>query len=175
MREVYAGRQSTALVITESLSYVHRELLEGICARSGAIRTYLIKPPSVRTDLEVPNLTLLDGALDDIPLKDRSLDAIVVVDIQDAVNIKTCCREFRRVLKSSGVIFGCAPFMGLGGVTDPLEAGEFMKKMKYTLTGRPYLDKESIRKALSETFDYVDVTNMGFLTAFVFGLKPTGK
>ncbi len=66
----------------------------------------------------------------------------------------------------------CCPFMGLGGTSDPLEVGEFMKKTKFTLSGRPYIDKETIRKTLSEHFDYVDIANMGFLTTFVAGLRP---
>ena len=53
-----------------------------------------------------------------------------------------------------------------------LELGEFLKKMKYLSTGRPYHDKEAIRRALSETFDSVDVAGMGFLTAFIAARKP---
>ena len=175
MREVYGGRESMALVISEPLTYIHRELLETMCLRAGGKRTYLVKPSSIRAEVDFPNLTVLEGSLDDIPLKEKSLDALVVVDIQDAVNLVTCCREFRRVLKSGSVLFGCAPFMGLGDVIDPLEVGEFMKKMKYSLTGRPYLDKETIKKALGENFDYVDIASIGFLTAFISGFRSISK
>jgi hypothetical protein len=47
-----------------------------------------------------------------------------------------------------------------------------MKKMKQDLRGQPYRDKESVRKALAQHFDYVDVTGMGFMTAFLTGLRP---
>jgi hypothetical protein len=76
------------------------------------------------------------------------------------------------MLRSGGMVFGCAPFMGLGGTNDPLDLGEFMMKMKFDLTGKPYLDRETLRKAMGETFDYVDVASMGHMTAFVSGLKP---
>lgn len=71
-----------------------------------------------------------------------------------------------------GIIFACAPFMGIGGAEDPLELGEFMKKMKWGIEGRPYLDKWTIRKAFEEAFDYVDVANMSFLGVFIAGRKP---
>jgi len=47
-----------------------------------------------------------------------------------------------------------------------------MKKAKYTLSGRSYLDRETVRKAFARTFDYVDAANIAFMTAFVAGLKP---
>ncbi len=172
MREVYGDRETAALMISEPLSPVHREYLEAITGRKGAKKTYLIKPEPIRADVELPNLTVLDGTFEDIPLKDHSLDAMIVVDIQDAVNLKVCCKEFRRVLKPGAVICGCAPFMGLGGKDDPLDLGEFMKKTKYALTAKPYVDKESIKTAFSDTFDYCDIANMSLITVFLAGLKP---
>ena len=172
MREVYGGRENVAFVVSQPLTHLHREILEGMCRRSGGKHTYLVKPSHIKAQAEFPDMTVLDGAFDDIPLKDSSLDGVIVVDIQDAASLKRSCREFRRVLKEGGVIVGCSPFMGLGGVNDPLEVGEFMKKMKYTWSGRAYPDRESIKKALAETFDYVDIANMGFVTGFIGGLKP---
>ncbi len=175
VRELIAGRETVALVISEPLTFLHRELLDGISMRSGAKQTYLIKPSFVSADVELPNLTILDGAFDDLPLKDKSLDAAVVVDIQDATNLGICCRELRRVMKVGGSLLGCAPFMGLSGAYDPLEVGEFMKRMKYSSAGKPYLDKEAIKDALGKVFDYVDVASMGYMTGFVSGLKPSRK
>ena len=67
---------------------------------------------------------------------------------------------------------GCAPFMGLSGRDDPLDVAEFMKKAKFTLTARPYVDKMMLKTALDESFDYCDVVKMSLLTVFVAGLKP---
>lgn len=175
MLEVYGGRESVALVTSEALTALHRELLTGMQARSGAKHTYLIKPPTVKADVELPNLTVLDGSFDDIPLKEKSLDGMVVVDIQDAFNVRTCCLEFKRVLKSGGVMVGCAPFMGLVGEDEPLDVGEFMKRTKCHLEGRPYLEKETIKKALEERFAYVDVACVAFMTGFICGLQPASS
>ena len=172
MLEVYGGRESVACVTSEPLTTLHREVLLGMHARPGAKHTYLIKPPQVKADVELPNLTILDGSFDDIPLKDKSLDGMVVVDIQDAFNIRTCCSEFQRVLKSGGVMIGCAPFMGLVGEDEPLDVGEFIKRTKCNLAGKPYLEKEAIKKALAERFDYVDVACVAFMTGFICGLQP---
>src|SRR5712691_1136560 len=172
MVEVCSGRENVALVISQPLTHLHREVLEGFCARSGAKSTYLIKPAHSDVSADFPNLIVLTGSLDDIPLRDQTLDAVAVVDIQDATNLKRCSREFRRVLRSGGVLWGCSPFMGLGGDRTPLEVGEHMKRLKYEWAGKPYPDRESIRKVLNDTFDYVDVASMGFLTAFMSGLKP---
>ena len=172
MREVYGGRKNVALVISEPLTRLHRLILDKLCTRSGGERTYLIKPPHIKADLDLTDLTVLDGGFEDIPMKDKSLDAIVAVDVQDSENLEASCKEFRRVLRNGGILVGCTPFMGLGGANDPLDVGEFMKKAKYTLSGRPYLDRETVRKALAKTFDYVDVANIAFMTAFVAGLKP---
>ncbi len=174
MEHAFGGRESVAFVISEPLTHLHRELLLGICQRSGAKRTYLIKPPAIQVHEEFPNLSVLDGAFDDLPLKDKSVDGMLVVDIQDATNLRTCCTEFRRILKGGGIVCGCAPFLGLRGQNDPLDLGEFMKRTKYTWTGKPYLEKEKIEQILNETFDYVDVAGLGFMTAFISGLKPKG-
>ena len=48
-----------------------------------------------------------------------------------------------------------------------------MKRRKYVLSGRPYHDKEAIKNALAMNFDSVDIAGMGFLTAFIAGLRPT--
>jgi len=172
MGHVYGKRASVAFVISEPLTHLHRDLLETLCSRPTGKRTYLVKPPGMRVDIIHPGLTVLDGTFDDIPLKDASLDGMIVVDIQDAHNMKRCCAEFRRVLRDGGVMCACAPFLGLTGEGEPIELGEFMKKMKQDLRGQPYRDKESVRKALAQHFDYVDVTGMGFMTAFLTGLRP---
>lgn len=172
MHEVYGGRKNVALVISEPLTRLHRLILDKLCTRAGGERTYLIKPPHIKADIDLTSLTVLDGGFEDIPMKDKSLDAIVAVDVQDSENLEASCKEFRRVLRNGGILVGCTPFMGLGGANDPLDVGEFMKKAKYTLSGRPYLDRETVRKAFARTFDYVDVANIAFMTAFVAGLKP---
>jgi len=97
---------------------------------------------------------------------------MLVVDIQDAVRLRSCSAEFRRVLKDGGIVSCCAAFLGLGAETDPLEVGEFMKKMRRVLPGKVYLDKRAIQEALAKDFDYVDVASMLYFTAFVAGLKP---
>jgi DNA-binding PadR family transcriptional regulator len=172
LKEVCDGRESMAMIMSAHLTLLHREVLEGMARRSGAKRTYLIKPAGLEAHAEYPNLTVLDGGFDDIPLKEGCLDSLIVIDIQDAVNLKRSCREFRRVLRTGGVLFGCAPFMGVTGANDPLDVGEFMKKMKCLWGGNPYLDKETIKRSLAETFDYVDIGSMAFLTSFIAGLKP---
>src|SRR3989442_1255015 len=111
----------------------------------------LIKPPHIKADLDLTDLTVLDGGFEDIPMKDKSLDAIVAVDVQDSENLEASCKEFRRVLRNGGILVGCTPFMGLGGANDPLDVGEFMKKAKYILSGRPYLDTETVKKAVART------------------------
>src|SRR3989449_7642517 len=45
--EVCSGRANVALAISQPLTHLHREVLEGICGRSGAKSTYLIKPAHV--------------------------------------------------------------------------------------------------------------------------------
>src|SRR2546422_8780165 len=127
------------MIIATHLTWIHREILEGMVARPGPRHSYLIKPAGLEARADYPGLTVLDGGFDDIPLKDESLDALIAVDIQDALNLKRSCREFRRALKSRGVVFGWAPFMGLGGTTDPLGVGEVMKKMKWCWSGSPNL------------------------------------
>ena len=172
IKEVCTDRDDVAMVLSQSLTPLHRQILEGARRRDGAKRTYLIKPPKVEVDADLPKLNVLDGTFDDIPLKDESLDGMIAVDVQDATNLPRTIREFRRVLRAGGVIFACSPFMGLGGVNDPLEVGEFMKQMRCKWTGRPYLSKDAIRDAFAGTFDYVDIGNLGFLTGFISGLKP---
>ncbi len=172
LNEVCDGRESMAMIISSQLTMLHREILEGMTKRSGAKRSYLVRPADLDTHADFPHLTVLDGTFDDIPLRDGSLDSLIAVDIQDAVNLKRSCKEFRRVLQAGGIVFGCAPFMGMTGEHDPLDLGEFMKMMKCSWSGEPYLDKEMIRRALAESFDYVDIGSMAFLTAFVAGLKP---
>jgi hypothetical protein len=173
MSKVYGRRADVAFVISEPLTHLHRDLLGTLARRSGRRRTYLVKPPGMKVSLADLELTVLDGTFDDIPLKDRSVDGMIVVDIQDALDLKRCCAEFRRVMRDGGVMCGCAPFLGLTGEGEPIELGEFMKKMKHDLRGQPYRDKESIRRALETHFDFVDVTGMGFMTAFVTSLNPT--
>lgn len=171
MAEAAAGRKTVGCVITEPMTQLHRDILYDWCKRPSVEYTYLIKPRGVKADCEAANLKVLDGSLEDIPLKEKSLDALLVVDLQDAVNLKASCREFRRVLKHGGLMIGCCPFMGLGGPNDPLEVGEFMKRTKHELTGRPFPGKEEIKRELGEAFDYVDVASLSFLTSFVAGLK----
>jgi|SRR2546422_1450167 len=172
MGEVYGGRESVALIISEPLTRLHKLILDKLRRRKGGERTYLIKPPHIKTESGLVDVTTLEGDFEDIPMKDKSLDAIVAVDIQDSANLELCCKELRRVLKTGGVMVACCPFLGLAGTDEPLEVGEYMKRTKYVMSGRPYLNKEIVKKALAKDFDYVDVANMSFMTAFVAGLKP---
>jgi len=64
--------------IARKYSATHERLMYNLHGGIRHVKIYLVKPESVAVDLKLDNVLLLDGAFDDIPLKDCYVDLLVV-------------------------------------------------------------------------------------------------
>jgi DNA-binding PadR family transcriptional regulator len=70
---------NVAYVATKN-SIMHEKIVNIISNKITSGKVYFIKPKSVPFNLGSNNLLFLDGAYDDIPVKDGCLDLLVVID-----------------------------------------------------------------------------------------------
>ena len=117
-------------------------------------KKYAISPEAAKLDLGFEDVFVVEGTLEDIPMKDNHLDLLVVTDNIRRDCLSTCLSEWRRVLTKDGILAIVAPTATVTSFEDPLAIGEFIEQREHPLTeGEESLNFEIIREEMSNYFE----------------------
>ena len=121
-----------------SIGYVVDKLTKPIIHFLKLLRTvnpkstiYLIGPRDVISENEVEGLSIIEGEYSDIPTKDGLFDLVILLGFTGDEPIKSCTKEWRRVLKPSGKVSILTPTALLKQPEDPLNIGEFIEQREH--------------------------------------------
>lgn len=143
--------------VCSNFSPIHERMIHTLHDKVPEGNIYLVKPRSVIVKLKIDNLLFLDGAYDNIPMKDGYFDLLVVIDLPKEEELETVIREFHRVSRQKGRLGILTPRVLLHKYEDPLTIGEFVEKYEHEKIERgEHVDKEILQALLKKRFKRVE-------------------
>lgn len=161
------GQSNVACLVTSEYLPMYERM---VCTLRGKIpqgKIYLVKPSSVDVKLKPNDVMVLDGAFDDIPLKDSYLDLLVFTDVPRSDILGTALREWHRALTRHGTLGILIPTVALGKYQDPLTIGDFIEKYEHeTIQKGEHVDREFLKRLLGKFFQEVEERQIVHMTLF---------
>jgi PadR family transcriptional regulator PadR len=118
---------------------------------------YLIKPTSIQMELKFENLILLEGAYNNIPLRNNYLDMLIIIDLPPIKSLEESIREWHRIVKENGKMAIMTPTIVINKHKDPLTIGNFIEKQEHErIEERVYINKKHIRELLDTHFKKIE-------------------
>jgi len=134
---------------------------------------YAIHPREKNIQLGMDSVSLVDGTLEDIPMKDNYLDLLIVTGNIKSDCLDVCLREWQRVLGENGRLAIITPTVLLTKFDDPLDIGEFIEQREHPrLDSEEHLDFKTLSNEVKKHFDQVDVDKVVHITV-IRGSNPS--
>ncbi|MCW4051731.1 MAG: PadR family transcriptional regulator [Candidatus Bathyarchaeota archaeon] len=156
--------------VTPNFSPIHERMIHALHDKVPEGNIYLVKPRSVRVKMNLDNLLFLDGAYDNIPMKNGYFDILVVVDLPKEELLETVLKECHRVVSQKGRLGILTPTVLIHKYEDPLTIGEFVEKYEHEKIERgEHLDKGVLQALLEKYFKRVEerqIIHMSVCLAF---------
>ena len=150
----------------------HERMIRILCDEAPKGEVYFIKPASLDIDLEIENLSSLDGTYQNIPLKNSHLDALLVIGVPSKKHLKNSAREWHRTIRRNGRLGILTPTALINKIDDPLTIGDFMEKYEHeSVEGNEKADRETFQTILRESFQKVEARKVVIMT-LVLASKP---
>jgi len=161
-------RKGSVGYVTPEFSVTHEKLLFGLHKTVPEGKVYLVKPNSLAVGLNLNNLLFLDGTFDNIPLKDRYLDLLIVVEVPSKDSLEICLREWHRVLKQGGTLAISTPTVLVHRHEDPMSIGNFMERVEHETLGKGEdVDGDFLKALLKKFFHKVEKRQIVHMTIFL--------
>ena len=134
------------------------KIIETLQERFTEGNLYAISQKGKNGQLKLDSVSIVDGTLDDIPMKDEYLDLLIVTGNITSDCLDKCLQEWRRVLDENGRLAIVTPTALLAKYSDPLDIGEFVEQREHPQSDADsILDFEILSNGLEEYFDSVDI------------------
>jgi PadR family transcriptional regulator PadR len=148
--DAQVGGDHKILVVAPRIFYDW--MISSLCSKFKEGKIYLIKPPSVKVNIESANLSILDATAENILLKDNFVDAVRVHG--EPKNIHKVVEEFHRVFRKDGSLALIVPYARPQKDDYPLTMGEFVEKVEHEVSeeDKTELDFAAIASLLSYLF-----------------------
>jgi PadR family transcriptional regulator PadR len=118
---------------------------------------YMIKPRSVDLAIENENVDFLTGTFEDFPLKDGFADLLLIIDLPKEEQLKSCIKEWHRVLSPEGNLGIITPSVLVKSRMDPISIGDFVEKHEHEVFGESnYVEGKYLKKELLNFFNNVE-------------------
>jgi len=154
--------------ITSNYSVMHEKLIGALNKKVPQGKLYFVKPDSMQVDLKFNNLSFLDGAYNNIPLKENYLDLLVVTGVPKKDSFIPALKEWHRVLKQTGRLTILTPTVFIRKYEDPLTIGDFIEKHEHqTKEKTKQISREDIHGILKKFFNKVEERRIVHITIFL--------
>ncbi len=152
---------------TPIYSPIIEKLLTAIRRSSPLAKIHLVKHRSVEVDLQLDDLSILDGEYWNLPLKEEYADLAMIAYMPKGDSLQGAIREWCRVLDKSGALAILIPTALINDYEDPLTIGDFVEKYeRENMRDKEYADKETTLALLRDRFDNVEEKHIVHMTVF---------
>ncbi len=149
-----------------------RKLIETLQSEVPDGKIYAILPREVNVSLEMENVSVVDGTIEDIPMKDGFLDLIIVTGDIKSDCLDSCLGEWKRVMSKKGVLGVVTPSALLTKYQDPLDIREFVEQREHPrIESGDGFDIEILKSEMKKYFKAVDVKQIIHIS-IVRGFNP---
>jgi len=158
------GYAKIAYVISK-YSRMNEVLIFSIQNKFPQFELVLVNPDAVEIDLNLDNLSIMDGCYTYIPLKDAYADLLVMIDLPKKDHLEAALKEWYRVLKQEDKLIICTPTILLSKYEDPLTIGDIIEKYEHkTIEKSEHLDRYFLQTQLNKFFDKVEEREIVHMT-----------
>ena len=115
-------------------------------------------PQSSDLDIGIRNVSIIDGTLEDIPMKDNYLDLLMATGSITSDCLNRCLKEWQRVTNPEGTVALVIPTALLTDYRDPLDIGEFIEQREHSRSDYDdFLTEEQLVTEMEKFFESVDM------------------
>ena len=159
-------RKENIVCVTSKYSMMAKKMVQTLHGDVSQRKTYLVTPNPAAVNSNSHGPILLNGAYDNIPLKEGYVDLLVVVDLPRK-NLKTALTEWRRVLTRRGRLAILTPTVLTRKYQDPLSIGEFIEKYEHESSEKiEHVGKQRFIALLKNLFQTVEERQFVHMTIF---------
>jgi DNA-binding PadR family transcriptional regulator len=158
-------KQGAIAFLAANSSPMHERLLSSLQSRLPKWRIFAVNPKTVNLELHLRYLVPLEGDYDNIPLKDNSVDLLIVMGLPKKDVLQKAVGEWYRAMKEHGKSMIVVPTVLVHRTKDPLRIGDFMEKMDHQVFGKEeFVDCRVILGLLENHFERVEEKQIVNLT-----------
>jgi len=152
---------------TPVYSPIIEKLLTSIRSSSPLAKIHFVRHRSVEADIQLDNLSILDGEYWDLPLKEGYADLVMIVYVPKGDSFQGAMREWCRVLEKSGTLTILIPTALINDYEDPLTIGDFVEKYeRENRRDKEYMNKNTTLSLLRDWFNKVEEKHIVHMTVF---------
>jgi DNA-binding PadR family transcriptional regulator len=160
-------RKGEIAFISPAYAAIHEKVLRDIHDEMPEAKIYFVKPASLTIDLELDNLSFLNGAYDNIPLRDGYVDLAIVTEGPEKDSLEKSLRELNRVIREGGTLAIVIPTILVRANDDPLSIGDFVEKYEHKASEKgDYMEAQALKALLGKFFHEVKEKQIVHLTVF---------
>jgi DNA-binding PadR family transcriptional regulator len=132
---------------------------------------YAIQSNENGIDLNLENVSVLNGTFDDMPVKDNHLDLLIVTGNITSECLDSCLSEWRRVVNRDGTLAIVTPTAVIADYRDPLDIGEFIEQREHPrLESAENLNLDILSNEMAKYFENIETSKVVHITV----LRATG-
>ena len=164
LTESFQGDENIAYITTKPFG-VNEVIISIILKKLPEGKLYLVKPRSVKMNLEQDNLLNLGGSYEDIPLKEGFVDLIVVIDLPREELLRDAVEEWNRILVPKGRLAILTPTVLIRDYEGPLSIGDYVEKYEHEIIEKGQtIDKRLLDDALTKSFVNIEERDIVHMT-----------
>jgi DNA-binding PadR family transcriptional regulator len=150
-------KSASVAFVANKFSGPVRSIISQIREDLSGAKIYAVSSQIKSIDLGIEDVFTIEGAFDDIPMKNEYLDLLVVTGNIDSNCLEGCLMEWERVLSKDGTLAIVTPTATITTYNDPLGIGEFIEQREHPkMNGEGALDSESLLAEMRRHFESVD-------------------
>jgi PadR family transcriptional regulator PadR len=147
------GKEINIAYAAPGISGLIKRLLHRLKEERPKANIYAVCPKTEASEIDLEGISVLDGTLQDIPIKDGYLSLLVVTGSIKKDCLDDCLTEWRRVIGPKGKLALVTPTALIANYEDPLGIGEFIEKREHPPPeGEDHLDARLLKTALGKHF-----------------------
>jgi PadR family transcriptional regulator PadR len=144
------------------------KIMESLQQRVPEGNLYAIRPRGTNVQFGIDSVSLVDGTIEDIPMKDNYLDLLIVTGNIKSDCLESCLSEWQRVVGKSGNLAIITPTAVLAKYEEPIDIGEFIEQREHPrLESDETLNFEILTKEVKKYFDSVDIEKVVHMTVIL--------
>jgi len=165
-------KNANAAYVSSRFSGPVLKIMESLQEKLPDRNLYAIHPREKEAQVKIDAVSVVDGTIENIPMKDDYLQLLVVTDNIRSDCLEICLREWKRVLGENGRLAIITPTALLSKYNDPLDIGEFIEQREHPrLESECHLDFEMLSNEVKKYFDSVVVDKVVHITV-IRGFNP---
>ncbi|MFW9831632.1 MAG: helix-turn-helix transcriptional regulator [Candidatus Thorarchaeota archaeon] len=129
---------------------------------------FFVKPAELALSFDYEHMTVLNGTLQDIPLKDNYIDLLVAPNLSKIKTLEGTLKEWHRLLCPDGRLAIILPTALLDPNPDPLLIGQFIEKFEHRIHDkRISVKRETLQPLLEQFFNKIEEKKIVHMTYFL--------